>query len=147
MRRADLFTPGAARQIMQIFYPQIHTVHIWAIMLSGLWLAMRGAGLLAGMAWPRSVASWSVGLAIDGTLLTAAAMLFAILPEEVFANRWIVVKLICVAVYFGVGYYLLFTPLRRGMLGAMLLLAMLAYTLAYGIARTHDPAGWSALLL
>ena len=124
------------------FYPQIHWVHVTAIVLSGAWMVLRGAALLAGMTWPREGLAWSVSLAIDGTVLTAAAMLLSILPTEMFVNHWLTVKLIFVTIYFVCGYALLLMQAGRARQALLLAIAMIAYGLAYGIARAHDPVGW-----
>ena len=142
MRSRPVFSQ---RAIMIEFYPQIHTVHVWAITLSGLCMAIRGLGLICGMHWPCSVLAWSIGLAIDGTVLTVAAMLFSILPAALFANHWLSVKLILVTVYFAAGYWLLLSPQTRIRQLLLLCISMAAYALAYGVARAHDPSGWLAI--
>ena len=139
MRSRPVFSQ---RAIMIEFYPQIHSVHIWAITMSGLCMAIRGLGLICGMHWPCSVLAWSIGLAIDGTVLTVAAMLFSILPAALFANHWLWVKLIFVVIYFAAGYWLLLSEQTRMRQVLLLATAMAAYALAYGVARAHDPSGW-----
>lgn len=134
------------RTIMLEFYTQIHAVHVWAISLSGLWMTIRGLGLIGGRHWPRSSWAWAVGLAIDGTVLTAAAMLFTILPSVMFADDWLSVKLLFVAIYFAAGYWLLLAEHTRIRQVALLAASMAGYALAYGVARAHDPAGWLAIL-
>jgi uncharacterized membrane protein SirB2 len=127
------------------FYQEIRFVHVTAIVLSGIWMALRGAGVLAGMQWPRGVLAWSAGLAIDGTVLTAASMLLTMIPAAAVANHWLTVKLAFVAVYFGCGYALLLTQARRLRQIMLLAAAMAAYWLAYGVVRAHDPLGWLRL--
>ncbi|MCA8926635.1 MAG: SirB2 family protein [Alphaproteobacteria bacterium] len=127
------------------FYPQVHALHVAAISLSGLWMLLRGLVLLAGMRWARGAAAWTVSLAIDGTVLTAAAMLLTMLPAEMFANHWLTAKLAFVAIYFAAGYAAFLAQRRRRWLALMLAVAMIAYGLAYGIARAHDMLGWWAV--
>ena len=145
-RRAAGGESPAARpsRSMIEFYPQIRSVHIAAIEFSGAWFLIRWIALLAGQSWPRWILARATGWTIDGTVLTAATMLWTILPGELFANHWLTVKLLFVCTYFAAGWSALqggLAPRRRGWLGA---LALLAYAMAYGIARTHDPLGWLA---
>ncbi|MDE2562017.1 MAG: SirB2 family protein [Sphingomonadales bacterium] len=126
------------------FYPQILAVHIAAITLSGGWTALRGLGVLAGMDWPRHIAARLLGWAIDGTVLTAAAMLLTILPSGMFANHWLTVKLVFVAIYFAGAWHGLSPGPRKSRRLASLAFCMVAFGLAAGIARAHDPLGWLA---
>lgn len=127
------------------FYSQIHAVHVWAISLSGMWMAVRGLGLLTGAHWPRGIWAWSIGLTIDGTVLTAAAMLFSILPSAILAGHWLAMKLAFVTVYFVAGYWLLLGRQSRIRQTLLLATSMVAYGLAFGVARAHDPSGWLAI--
>lgn len=127
------------------FYPQIHSVHFHAIVLSGIWMALRGGALLAGMRWPRNVLAWSMSLAIDGTVLTVAAMLLTILPAATFANHWLSAKLAFVAIYFTCGYTLFLTHRPRKQQIMLFACAMIAYGLAYGVALAHNLLGWLVL--
>lgn len=126
------------------FYPQIRTVHIAAIMLSGSWMAVRLISLAFGQHWPRSMFAQLLGWTIDGTVLTAATMLLTILPSESFTNHWLTVKLACVALYFGAGW----TALSRARSRRKNLLigtaSLASFTCAYAIAKAHDPIIWSA---
>ncbi|WP_447729546.1 SirB2 family protein [Pseudoxanthomonas suwonensis] len=94
------------------FYPQIKLVHISAVMLSGSFFALRGLSLLAGLQWPRHALPRYLSYTIDTVLLTAALMLLTILPRELYANGWLLVKLGFVASYVVLGI-LAFRP-RRG---------------------------------
>ena len=79
-----MFRAGPVPAMLE-FYPQILSVHIASITLSGGWTGLRGLGLLFEMSWPRHFAARLLGWAIDGTVLTAAAMLLTILPSALFA--------------------------------------------------------------
>ena len=63
------------------FYPQIRSVHILAVCLSGGLFALRGLGVLAGMRWPQVAFVRYLSYSIDTVLLTAALMLVTILPN------------------------------------------------------------------
>ncbi len=123
------------------FYPQIKSVHIFAVLASGLLFALRGGALLAGMRWPNAlvvrIASWT----IDTTLLTAALMLFTLLPKELFANGWLTTKIVLLVVYIGLGTVAL-KRARSHRARAIAYVAALA-TFAYivGVARAHHPLG------
>ena len=130
---------------MAVFYPQIRDVHIFAAMLSGSLLALRGACMLAGMRWPRAAPVRYASYAVDTTLLTAALMLVTILPSAVFANHWLTVKLCLVVGYVALGIAAMRAS-RRGMRVACYVAALVAFALVVGIARMHQPLGWFVLL-
>lgn len=124
------------------FYPQIREVHIAAITVSLIWFGIRALSLALGMRWPWHLAARIPGWVIDGSLLTAATMLWTILPVEVFANHWLAVKLGLVAVYLGASWMALQPGLGKGRFLGLSAAAVIAWTLVYGIARAHDPLGW-----
>ncbi|HZX81392.1 MAG TPA: SirB2 family protein [Lysobacter sp.] len=123
------------------FYPQIKSVHILAVFASGLLFALRGGALLAGARWPNAlvvrIASWT----IDTTLLTAALMLFTLLPKALFANGWLATKIVLLVVYIGLGTVAL-KRARSGRARTIAYVAALA-TFAYivSVARAHHPLG------
>jgi len=124
------------------FYPQIRHVHIAAVCLSGALFALRGAGVVASQGWPRHALLRYASYTIDTVLLTAALMLFTILPGAVFANHWLAVKLCFVVAYIVLGVCMMRTRGTRVARGAFYAAALLAYATAFGIARMHSPAGW-----
>lgn len=127
------------------FYPAIRAVHIAAISVSGTWLIIRGLALLGGMRWPFALPIRLLGWTIDGTVLTAATMLLTMLPAELFANHWLTVKLVFVAVYFIAGWTALSPGVtRRSRRLVLLAMALSAFGLAFAIARAHDPISWFA---
>lgn len=126
------------------FYPQIREVHIAAVSLSMGWFLVRALSLAIGMRWPWHIAARIPGWVIDGTLLTAATMLWTMLPGEMFANHWLTVKLGLVALYLGASWLALQPQQSRAKFFTLAGLAALAWTLAYGIARAHNPLGWFA---
>jgi uncharacterized membrane protein SirB2 len=80
-------------------------------------------------------------------LLTAALMLFTLLPHAVFANGWLALKLVLLPVYVGLGSF----ALRRGGTPRVRrwcwLAALGVYATMLGIARAHHPLGWWQLLV
>lgn len=127
-------------------YPEIRAFHIAMISLSGLMMATRGGAVLMGARWPQHIAVRILAWTVDATVLTTAIMLVTSLPHGVFANGWLWVKLVWVSLYFGAGYAGLSARRPRRMQALLLGLATVAYALAIGTARAHDPMGWLRLL-
>jgi uncharacterized membrane protein SirB2 len=128
------------------FYPQIKAVHIAMVIASGLLFSMRGAGVLAGMRWPMRLPVKLLSYGIDTTLLTAALMLFTMLPHAMFANGWLATKLALLVVYIGLGTFALKrgrTPRTRA---ACYVAALGVFAFIVSIARTHHPLGVFFLL-
>lgn len=126
---------------MIAFYPEIKHAHIGLALASGALFAMRGAGVLAGMRWPRRAAVRHVSYIIDTGLLAAALMLLAILPGGLYANGWLAAKLVLVVVYVVLGVFAMRRARSRGGRLAAYLAALAAFALIYGIARAHHPLG------
>ncbi len=124
------------------FYAQIRSIHILAVILSGSLFALRGLGVLANARWPQAAPVRYLSYSIDSVLLTAALMLLTILPGAMFANHWLMVKVLLVVVYVVLGVF----ALRRGRTPRMRTVcyfaALLVFATIIGIARTHHPLGW-----
>src|SRR6478609_5733272 len=89
---------------LMAFYPQIKWVHIAAISASGSLFALRGALVQAGRPrWAMAAPVRYLSYTIDTVLLTAALMLLTILPGAMFANGWLVVKLVLLVAYVVLG--------------------------------------------
>lgn len=123
------------------FYPQIKLVHIACVLLSGALFALRGGCALAGARWPMSLPVRVLSYAIDTALLTAALMLFTILPGGVFVNGWLAVKIGLLLVYIVLGSFALKRAKTRRAKLACFLAALAVYAFMYTIARTHQPLG------
>ena len=129
------------------YYAQIKWVHVAAVLTSGGLFALRGLMLHLGaggvaMAWPLRFLSYGV----DTVLLTAALMLFTILPHAMFANGWLATKLVLLPVYVGLGTF----ALKRGRTARVRFgcwfAALAVYATMLGIARMHHPMGWLRLI-
>jgi uncharacterized membrane protein SirB2 len=123
------------------FYPQIKAVHIAMVIASGFLFALRGAGVLAGMRWPMRLPVKLLSYSIDTTLLTAALMLFTILPHAMFSNGWLAAKLVLLVVYIGLGTFALKrgrTPRTRAV---TYVAALCVFAFIVSIARAHHPLG------
>ena len=129
------------------FYPQIKSVHVWMVLLSGALFALRGLGVLLAARWPMAMPVRIASYAIDTTLLTAALMLLTMLSTSMFANGWLAMKigLLCIYILFGT------LALKRArsprLRAAFYVLALLTYAWMLTIARSHHPLGiFSALV-
>ena len=133
---------------MMVFYPQIKTVHIAAVVCSGSLFFLRGALVQAGRStWAMVAPLRYLSYGIDTVLLTAALMLLTILPGAVFANGWLTAKLILLVAYVVLGSFALKrgrTPRARQLFFAA---ATLTYFVMFGIARAHHPLGWLSKVL
>jgi uncharacterized membrane protein SirB2 len=125
------------------FYPQIKWVHVAAAICSGSLFLLRGMlvqfghGALARRA-PLRWASYT----IDSVLLTAALMLFTLLPGAVFANGWLLAKLALLVVYIGLGVMALRERVAPFARRAFFVAALFVFATMISIARTHHPLGW-----
>ena len=123
------------------FYPQIKQLHIFVALLSGSLFAVRGAFALAGARWPQALPVKWLSYAVDTTLLTAAMMLLTILPGAMFANGWLLAKIVLIVVYVVLGVL----AMRRGRpqrtRAICYVAALLVFATIYGIARAHHPLG------
>lgn len=128
------------------FYPQIKSVHIGAVLASGLLFLLRGAALHAGMTWAMAAPLRYLSYLIDTTLLTAALMLATMLHQYPFVHAWLTVKVVLLVVYIVLGSF----ALKRGATRKIRFLCWLAALLVYGfiisVARTHHPAGLLAVI-
>lgn len=123
------------------FYPQVKLVHVAAVIASGALFLVRGSLVQAGVPWAMAAPVRYLSYTIDTILLAAALMLVAALPSEVFANGWLIVKVVLLFVYVGLGTF----ALKRGRTGtvrrACFVAALAVFGCMYVIARTRDPLG------
>jgi uncharacterized membrane protein SirB2 len=123
------------------FYPQIKAVHIAMVIASGLLFAMRGAGVLAGMRWPMRLPMKLLSYTIDTTLLTAALMLFTLLPHAMFSNGWLATKVVLLVVYIGLGTFALKRGRTRRTRAFCYVAALCVFAFIISVARAHHPLG------
>ncbi|MFD0737867.1 SirB2 family protein [Lysobacter koreensis] len=123
------------------FYPQIKHVHILLALASGGLFALRGAGVLAGMAWPKWLLVRWTSYAIDTALLTAALMLLTILPGAMFANGWLATKIVLLVVYIVLGVFAIKRGRTRAAQAGFYVAALATFAMIYIIARAHHPLG------
>jgi uncharacterized membrane protein SirB2 len=129
------------------YYLQVKWVHILAVLGSGVLFALRGLLVQLGagnfaLAWPLRLLSY----AVDTVLLTAALMLFTMLPHAMFANGWLLAKLCLLPAYVVLGTYALKRARTPRVRLCCWLAALAVYATMLGIARMHHPTGWLRLM-
>lgn len=126
---------------METFYLEIRSVHITAVIASGLLFTARGALFnFVGAQWPMAAAVRYLSYTIDTVLLTAALMLMTIVRQYPLADAWLTMKVLLVLVYILLGWRALRASTRRGRI-ASLLAALVVYLFIITVARAHDPLG------
>jgi uncharacterized membrane protein SirB2 len=123
------------------YYGPIRIAHVAAVLSSGALFLLRGTLVQVGrQAWALAPLPRYLSYGIDTALLTAALMLVTMLPSAVFANGWLIAKLVLLPVYIGLGW-LAFRARGPNRRLASFAGAALAYGCMYSIARAHDPFG------
>lgn len=121
-------------------YLPLRALHLTAVACSLGLFAARGAGVLAGAAWP--IAGWvrRGSVAIDTVLLAAGASLWAVLGLNPIRDTWLGIKLILLLVYIVLGSFAIKRAPTRAAKGAFYATALLCVLVMVAIARAHDPA-------
>lgn len=126
------------------FYVPTRSVHIGAVAASGSLFALRGLAALGGASWPWHIGVRLLSWSVDTVLLTAALMLWTMLPAALFANHWLAAKLVLLAVYIALASLALRRTQALRARAPLFAAALVAFVWVVGIARTHDPLGWLA---
>ena len=129
---------------MMEFYPQVKWTHVHAVMCSGAIFALRGGFALVGVRWSYALSVKWISYSVDTALLTAAFMLLTILPWAMFANGWLLVKIVLIVVYVVLGVFAMRPGRRQRTRALCYAAALLVFAGIYGIARAHHPLGWLA---
>lgn len=137
---------GDVRLNLAAWYPQIKSAHLLFVAASALLFLARGAGLLAGQAWPRRLAWRRTSWCIDTLLLGAGVTMWTLASLHPLRDAWLGAKLVGVLLYIGLGF-VAFSPARgAGGRGLAMAAALLVLLWIVGIALAHDPAGPIRLL-
>jgi uncharacterized membrane protein SirB2 len=128
------------------FYAQIRTVHIVAVVASGLLFLIRGGAMQLGASWAMAAPLRYLSYTIDTVLLTAALMLATILQQFPFVQGWLTAKVLLLVVYIVLGSFALKRGRTRAVRTSCWIGALLVYLFIVSIARAHDPLGIIALL-
>jgi len=129
------------------FYPQIKWVHIVAVLCSGSLFFVRGLLLLNNMKIAMTPIVRYLSYGIDTVLLTAALMLATMLPSAMFANGWLLEKIILLVVYIVLGSFALKRGRSRKSRAMFFIAAVSVFAFMISVARAHHPAGIFFLLL
>jgi uncharacterized membrane protein SirB2 len=124
------------------FYPQIKYLHILAVLCSGFLFLLRGALVQSGKpTWAMLAPVRYLSYSIDTALLTLALMLLTILPHAVFANGWLITKMVLLVIYIVLGSF----ALKRGRTAkarlVCYLMALAAFGMMLSVALSHHPLG------
>lgn len=126
---------------METFYLEIRTVHICAVMLSGMLMLLRGVAYNGfGASWTKSWPVRSISYTVDTVLLTAALMLTTIIQQFPFADSWLTMKVLFLLAYIALGYHALRARTVQ-MRWASLAGAALTFGFIASVARAHSPLG------
>lgn len=116
-------------------------LHVIAVLGSGGLFFVRGLMVLnnrkAAMASPVRYLSYS----IDTVLLAAALLLVAMLPAGIFANGWLLEKIVLLVVYIVLGSFALKRARDKKSQAACFIAAVSVYAFMYSVARAHHPLG------
>jgi len=123
------------------FYPEIRWVHICAVIASGSFFALRGAGVLAGARWPMWAPLRYLTYTIDTVLLTAALMLVTILHQYPFVQAWLTVKVLLLVVYIVLGTFALKRARTEQARAIFYIAALAVFLFIASVARAHHPLG------
>jgi uncharacterized membrane protein SirB2 len=129
------------------YYLDIKWVHVFAVLLSGGLFAVRGGAVLAGARWPMFAPLRWFSYTVDTVLLTAALMLFTLLPGAMFANGWLWTKLVLLVGYVALGTFALKRARTHAVRVGTYVAALAVFATMIGIARAHHPLGWVHALL
>ena len=132
---------------MEELYPAIRTIHISAVVASGLLFVLRGgAWNLLEAGWPKVLPVRILSWVIDTALLAAALLLTTIIQQYPFADPWLTTKVVLLVVYIGLGA-MAFSPRRsRSVRIGFWVAALCVFGFIVSVARAHSPLGLFASL-
>ena len=127
---------------MEEFYLQIRTVHVWAVVASGMLFALRGGAFnLLGATWPKTLPLRLLSWTIDTILLTAALMLMTVVRQYPFVDHWLTVKVCLLVVYIVLGVFAFSRSRPRRVRIGFWIAALLVFGFIVTVARAHHPLG------
>lgn len=128
-------------------YPLLKPLHITLVAASGLLFAARGAGVLAGRAWPMRPAWRHTSVVIDTGLLAAGVGLWTMLSLHPAQQPWLGAKLGLLLVYIVLGSLALKRAPSQAARAACYVAALAVFFWMVSIARAHHPLGALAMLV
>lgn len=137
-----MLSRSEAQSVLIEYYPDIRTLHVVSVMVSGALFMIRG--LLVQLCHQRWAMAGPVRYAsyfIDSILLVSALLLVWILPWAVLRS-WLPAKLVLVVVYIVLGTFALKRGRSPRVRRTCLLSALLVFAFIVGIAIARHPGGW-----
>jgi uncharacterized membrane protein SirB2 len=128
------------------FYVPVRHAHLTAVTLSLLLFAARGAAVLAGRAWPMTVAARRASVGVDVVLLAAGATLWAMLGLNPLRDAWLGTKLALLLLYIVLGSLALRRARTPAARAAFYVAALACAAFMVSVALAHHPAGAVRLL-
>lgn len=127
---------------MAELYPQIHWLHVAAVIASGALFLLRGSLVLTGaqglaMAAPLRYLSYT----IDTVLLAAAVTLAVVLKLHPFEQSWLMAKILLLLLYIVLGSLALKRARSRAARAVFFVAAVATYLFIVSIALAHHPLG------
>jgi uncharacterized membrane protein SirB2 len=137
---------GATESVLSQYFAQIRGVHIGCVALSGCLFFIRGSLHLLGHAIANHAILRVSSVLVDTVLLSAAVLLTLIVRQFPLTDDWLTMKLALLVVYIVLGSLALKRARRRSTRAIAFAAALLTYVAIIGVAVTHSPLGWWALL-
>jgi uncharacterized membrane protein SirB2 len=123
------------------FYPQVKSLHVLSVVLSGSLFMLRGLLMLARSRHTNLAPLRYLSYTIDTVLLTTALMLVAILHAYPFVQPWLTVKVLLLVVYIVLGVLALKRGRTRTVQVVSYFAALFVFAFMVTVARSHDPWG------
>lgn len=127
-------------------YADVRFVHIACAASSGLLFALRGVLRIRDNPLANHAALRIGSVAIDSALLLAAIVLTTIVRQYPFADAWLTVKVSLLLLYIFLGTLALKRARTPNAGAAAFAAALFTFAFIAGVAVTHQPLGWFALM-
>lgn len=123
------------------YYLSLKLLHITLVALSGALFLLRGAGVLAGQAWPMRPVVRRASVAIDTLLLSAGVTMWVLLSWHPVQHPWLGAKLGLLLLYIVLGSLALKRAPRPGQRAVFFVAALAVYGFMATVAVAHHPLG------
>jgi uncharacterized membrane protein SirB2 len=132
--------------VLSRYFAEIREVHIGCVALSGSLFFFRGSLRLLGHSIANQPFLRISSVLIDTVLLSAAVLLTLIVRQFPLTDGWLTMKLVLLVVYVVLGSLALKRAQQRRTQAIAFAAALLTYLAIIGVAVTHSPLSWWALL-
>jgi uncharacterized membrane protein SirB2 len=132
--------------LLIVHYGGIRLLHVSCVILSGSLFLSRGLMRIADAPAANHRVLRGASYVIDTTLLTAGVLLTLVIHQYPLTAAWLTTKVVLLIVYIALGLYALKLAQRRNTRIVAYLGALMTYTFIIGVALTHHPARWFALI-